>query len=107
MIPTLKKAAEADNHGVIQPTDVVFKGGKMVGYISVNAVPSIIGWMSTKECNVHDTKRWMDFWLAKARKLGGKMVFVPIPVNSPCFPFAERLGMTMLSEKNRLFIKAL
>lgn len=80
-------AAGLDGHGVLRPTHVVEKGGKVVGAIELNSVPIINVWMHTKDCTVRDTLRVKDFFENMAQ---GKMFILPCSSDSPYAPYLEK-----------------
>lgn len=87
----LTAAAKVDNHGVIAPTDVIWRGGKQIGFLSIGAVPTTWAWLSTTDFSARDTREVFNFMEAVARR-AAIGVYVPIPKSSPVHPHMDKLG---------------
>lgn len=55
LLDKLERFAKADSHGIVFPTHVMVKKDEITGYLSVNAVPNVGGWFSTKKMNPRDS----------------------------------------------------
>lgn len=104
MMQELERNATADNHFVLQATHVVKKHGEIVGYLSINAVPSIHLWMDTKKTDVKDSLVMERFFLNEAEKGGAKFVFVPCQSTSPYINVMERRDYKQVSY-DKMFVK--
>jgi hypothetical protein len=102
----LNLAASQDNHGVAAPTHVALKQGKIVGYLSINAVPTVLMWMNTKEIKVRDSLDVATFFENIIAGLGFKGCLIPMQNNSPIEPYMEKVGYVLASPDTTIYFKA-
>lgn len=86
----LVELAKQDNHAVIAPTYLVYKGEQVVGYIGT--VPSVLLWLDTQRTHIRDTVMVANFFENAMMANGGQIIGVPCMENSPIRPFLERGG---------------
>lgn len=104
----LTTLANADNHGVFFPTDVIWKGGKRVGWFSVGAVPLLMSWVSTKgEMRVRDTLQMYNTVECVQQRLGAPGILIPCYKESPFFSYFEKIGYTKCLDDCACFFKTL
>ena len=92
----LNAAARADNHIALFPTHAVWKGGKIVGYGSINATPMVNVWLSSKDLGPRDSVQLLGVAEALASNAGLSQIIMPCADSSPFFPMMEKLGFTRL-----------
>lgn len=103
-MPELTEAAKSDNHGVIAATHLVKKDGKVVGYVSFNAMPNVLIWMHSQRTNVRDALQVENFFETLAAPFGS--VCVPVPKTSPFHPLMTKKGYQDMGE-GTVFMKPL
>jgi len=89
-----KLIAEAadDKHVVHSATHIIFKNREIAGYLSVAAIPTVMGWFSTKKLKARDS---LNIITAVENQLvvgGAASVMTPMPETSPFHPHMEALG---------------
>lgn len=86
--------ALADNHGVFAPTHPVRKGGKLVGYFSINpkAVPIVFAWLSTKEVSPRDSFSLINVVENHVALAGANAICLPVPRSSPFYEVMLSMG---------------
>jgi len=99
--PRLEIAAARDKHGVAAPSHVMEKDGEIVGYLSINMVPTVLLWMDSKVVRVHDTIDIVNFYENFISAMGWKGFFLPVPTDSPLKPYVESAGYTPASPTGR------
>lgn len=101
----LEANAAADNHGVFLPTHVLEGDkGKIIGYFSAGAIPTVLTWMSTTEVGALDSVHTIGY--VKGLLSNFPMVMFPCDPKSPFNPYMEKLGMIKVAEvKMDLFVK--
>lgn len=87
----IAEAAE-DNHYVHSATHVMFKNREIAGYLSVAAIPTIMGWFSTKKLKARDSLNIMTAVENQLIVGGATSVMTPMPKTSPFHPHMEALG---------------
>lgn len=101
------KAAE-DNHAVIAPTHLVLKGEEVVGYVSINNLPMVLAWLSTKEMKARDSFSIINMSELLVQEQGWRSVCLPIDDTSPFLNVMPSIGYRTLSTgKVNLFVKEL
>ena len=85
----LKLAAE-DAHGVMYPTHVIRKEGKIVGYISICTTPLVNVWLDSKQVVARDSVQLLNT-LENVMRMTGRESYI-------IFPNMERLGYTPVAE---------
>lgn len=87
----LQVAAQEDGHAVLAPTHVLEKDGKIVGFLSVAAIPTVFMWMHTKETNMRDSlcvQNFLDNLVAQHNVA----YMMPCKQDSPFYEHMEKLG---------------
>lgn len=89
----LSELARSDSHDIFIPSDVVWKNGQPVGCFSVQMVPILAGYFSTKNMFARDSVVAVNIieQIVK-RTTGANKVFFPINHNSPFFKNMKTLG---------------
>lgn len=88
----LKQAAESDNHIPLWPTDVLVKGGEIIGCLSLAAMPIAHCWMHTKKASAFDSLKMIQ---AVDEKMRDRNVYSFVAVcsdNSPYYDVLPRFG---------------
>lgn len=96
--------AREDNHDVINPTDLVVKNGEIVGYMSINNSPIIVGHFSTKKMHARDSFTLVNIAEHVVHRLGNHNVIWPIGKDSPFHKYFVEMGYTKLANVD-LFVK--
>jgi hypothetical protein len=92
----LNQAAAADAHRVINPTHLMMKGGKIVGYLSIGALPVVHCWFDTKNPQVADSLKMIEHGETVCRTQGVRDYTVACAETSPFSQHMPRLGYTKL-----------
>ena len=105
-LETLIKNAKADEHsGVYFPTDVFVKGGEIVGYNSIGAVPMVLSWQHRKKMGPLDSALVLGNILGTTRQY--KHICIPCDPDSPYHKssFLTKAGFLEYSKPVILYIK--
>jgi hypothetical protein len=86
------EAATDDQHLVIAPTHAVVKGGKVIGYGSLGAVPMFFAWMHRRQATARDSFTAWQLAEAEMKRAGIQMVCMPCEAESPFAPFIQAKG---------------
>jgi hypothetical protein len=85
-LEAIKLIAQHDSHDVINPTDVIVKDGKIVGYMSVGATPIVIGNLSTRDLQARDSFNLIhQAECIVERCMRSRNVIFPIGLDSPFY----------------------
>lgn len=103
----VEQAAAADSHTLLSPTHAVKKDGKIIGYVSILAMPIVHAWMDRESATVRDTLATQAQIEAIVRDRGVNQYYMPCQENSPYFPVLRKLGMTDLGGSAHLFHRKL
>lgn len=90
-IPELQRLAAEDNHSVWAPTDIMVKNGKVVGYLSIGAIPFVTCWFDTHECLPRDSFQAINIGENIAERLGHKDILLAVDPNSPFVPVMQSM----------------
>lgn len=90
----LRDAAAKDGHAVTMPTHVVEKNGKIVGFVSLGAIPMVLTWQSTKDVSARDSLSLLSTVETILKMQGVQVWCMPCVENSPYRPFMEKFGYT-------------
>lgn len=99
--------ALADEHsGVYFPTDVFVKGGEIVGYNSIGAIPMVLSWQHRKKMGPLDSALVLGNILGATRQF--KHICLPCDPDSPYHKsgFLKKAGFTEYTKPVILYIKA-
>ena len=96
--------ASADQHAVVMPTHTVRKGGQIIGYLSLGALPTAFVWMDTKRAGPRDSYAVITFFENLLAPAGG--VLVPVLKTSPYYKFMEAAGYVSMGD-GTMFMKGL
>lgn len=99
----VKKAAEDNHAGVYYPTHVSVKDGKIVGYLSIGAVPMVLCWQSTKEVKAMDSVRLVAFMEGVLTQF--QSFAVPCDPESPYNKLLPKLGYIEYTKPVKLYLK--
>ncbi len=87
-------AAKADGaQGVFNATQVVVKNNEVVGYLSIDAVPTVLCWLHKTKMQARDSmfvKTFVENHVRNTCK--SNIVIFPCPRTSPLFPYLSKLG---------------
>jgi hypothetical protein len=85
-------AAQADNHAVLAPTHAVYGAeGRVVGYVSILALPMVHIWTDSKACSARDSLQLAQIDAIVSDR-GAAEYLIPCSETSPYFPLMERFG---------------
>jgi hypothetical protein len=87
-------AAKADGaQGVFNATQIILKDDEVVGYLSINAVPTILCWLHKTKMHASDSFIVKMFFENYVRNVcGSDIVILPCPQSSPLYPYMTKLG---------------
>ena len=105
-VQRLQQAAAADNHMVVAPTHIMMKGDEIVGYFSLNGLPTIRAWFDTKNKHAADSLKMIEHGETLVRETGAPLYCIGVAEDSPFLPHMERLGFTKLGTQT-VWIKQL
>lgn len=97
--------AKYDNHDVICPTDLILKDGKVVGYMSIGAVPMVVGNFSTQHLRARDSFNLIHIAEQRLELAGAPSVIFPIELGSPFHQLFPEMGYKKLATNIDIFIK--
>lgn len=90
-------AAHADNHALLAPTHAVRNGeGKIIGYVSITALPVVHVWMDSQAAGVRDSVAMLAQTEAILRDRSHGYYVMPCQESSPFFPLLAKAGFTDL-----------
>ena len=92
----LAAAAAADAHGVINPTHVMVKEGRIIGYLSIGGLPVVQCWFDSKNPHATDSLKMIEHGETVCRTQGIREYAVACAETSPFSKHMERLGYTKL-----------
>ena len=97
--------ASADGHAVYFPTHVLVKESRIVGYLSINALPLVLSWQDSKLMKPIDSLRELSF--LEGTLTNYKTFCVPCDPESPYFKsgFLEKAGYKLYGKPVHLFLK--
>lgn len=104
-LPVLKEMAKADNHAIIAPTHTIWKGSRIVGYLSIGVLPTVLVWMDTQLTKSRDSMMVVNFFENACRDRHATGLALPCHDSSPYKPFLEPLGYVYSGAK--LYLKGL
>lgn len=96
VLDALHVAAKADNHVVVSPTHVMVRGGQVVGYLSIGALPTVHCWFDSKHKHVLDSIKMIEHGETVGRERGLTSYAVACCEQSPFYAHMERLGYRKL-----------
>jgi hypothetical protein len=88
----LRSAAAADEHRVVAPTHTVMKDGEIIGYASINGLPTLHWWLDRTKGKARDSlmlNRQMDLLMLEA---GHPYYVAAVGKCSPYVPHLPKLG---------------
>lgn len=95
--------AQNDGHGVYFPTHVIVKDKKIVGYLSLGAIPLVLSWQSTKEMGPLDSVQELGF--IEGSLQNSPWVCIPCDPESPYMRFLPKMGYTQYTKPVILWVK--
>lgn len=101
------KAAQADAHGSYGLTDIIYKGGEIIGHLSLNGMPLVLPWMHSDKCKARDALYIMNFYENILKRSGMKGFAMPCVDGSPLQPYLERLGYKKMTKSVTMYLKEL
>ena len=105
-IKRLVEAAAEDNVHVIRATNIIERGDKVIGYLSIANMPSVHMWFSKQHATKRDYLTAMAFFEGSLADKGVQDFWLPVESTSGLFPFVEKLGYTK-SNFDNVFVKQL
>lgn len=105
-VARLSEAARQDNHMVVAPTHIVDLGGEMIGYLSINGLPTVRAWFDSRHKNVLRSKRMIEDGELIVREQGHPAYIIGVSPQSPFLPHMAGLGFERLGDQV-VFIKKL
>jgi hypothetical protein len=104
-VENIAELAKVEDHGVLEPTHIVYNDTAVAGCLSVGSIPMMLAWIG-KANSAFDSKKIVDTVENSLRFSGCRYLAIPCGPLSPFFPLMEKAGYTKVYE-NTLFIKAL
>jgi hypothetical protein len=95
-LDAVQAAATRDDHVVLAPTHVVVRGGDIVGYGSLAAVPMLHVWLDSQRVKARESAMLLNMAEGILSAQGLRNVIVPCDPRSPFHPYMEKLGYTRL-----------
>lgn len=93
----LNDQAAADNHHVvIAPTHLMMKGDEIVGYLSLNGLPTVQAWFDSHHKHAADSLKMIEHGETVFREAGVRMYAICCAEESPFTPHMDRLGFKKL-----------
>lgn len=105
-IEALTAAAMADHHRVVAPTHVMDLGGEILGYLSINGLPTVRAWFDSRQKNALQSLKMIEHGETIVRELGHPAFIIGVSPQSPFLPHMGRLGFEQLGTQI-VFIKRL
>lgn len=93
-----------DNATIIRATDMVVKGGKVIGYLSIADVPTVLMWFDREHTTPHDYLTCASYWEGVMNRSGIVDYFLPCESTSELINFIPRLGHVK-TNYDHVFIK--
>ena len=90
--PGLREAARFEKHGVLAPSHVVERDGRLVGYASLNRLPLLTGWLSDEEVSQAEGREIIAQLEAEARAAGLTELFFPCTPDCRFLPDMAAMG---------------
>ena len=100
----LSRNAAEDGHAVYFPTHVLEKDGRIVGYLSLNAVPLVLSWQDSKRMGPVDSVEEIGF--IKGALSNFRYICIPCDPKSPYMTFLPKAGFQEYTVPVKLFIKS-
>lgn len=92
LLKKLITEAADDGHVVHSATHIIFKNQEIAGYLSVAAIPTVMGWFSTKKLKARDSLNIITAVENQVIIGGAISMMTPMPQSSPFHPHMEALG---------------
>lgn len=92
----LQRAAAADQHPVIAPTHVMMKGAEIIGYLSLNGLPTVQAWFDSGHKHAADSLKLIEHGETILREQGVRSYAICCAETSPFNPHMNRLGFKLL-----------
>lgn len=96
VLDELRRLAAEDSHMVLQPTHVMVKGEQIIGYLSLNGLPTIHAWFDSHHKHALDSIKMIEHGETILRHQGLRTVAVACAEQSPFTPHLARLGFHKL-----------
>ena len=98
----LWESAKEDSHIVIAPTQVVVKGGHIVGYASIGAIPMVHVWLDSRHVFARESVGLLEVTERIIRPRAGAYI-MPCSEQSPFYKYMPKLGFTVLGNASLNF----
>ena len=92
----LHEAAGEDNHTVLSPTHIMVRDGKLIGYLSLNGLPTVHAWFDSGHKHALDSLKMIEHGETIFRQQGVRNFAVACAEQSPFAPHMERMGFKKL-----------
>ena len=96
VLADLSALAAADNHAVLNPTHVMLKDGQIIGYLSLDGLPTVHCWFDSKNKHAADSIKMIDHGQTAFGERGIRDFTVACAEESPFTPHMARLGFERL-----------
>jgi len=100
----LLEAAHKDGHEVYLPTHVYVKEGRIVGYLSINMLPTVLSWQSSEDMGPSDSLEAIGY--IKGSLQNFKYLCIPCDPDSPYMKFLPKCGFKKYTKPVELWIKS-
>lgn len=91
---------------LFRATDIIERGGKVIGFLGIGAVPAVHVWMNKEHAKMRDHLQVLSYIEGTLARQGVVDFFLPVESTSSLYPFIERGGYIKAHE-GTLFIKRL
>jgi len=102
-MPALQDMALSDKHGVWFPTHVQIKGGELIGYLSMAAVPTVFSWQHTTKYSPLNSTQCIGY--IEGSLQNAPAICIPCDPESPYMKFLPQHGYQAYSKPVVLFFK--
>jgi hypothetical protein len=95
--------ASNDGHGVYYPTHVIVKENRIVGYLSLNAIPLVLSWQDSKLMGPLDSVQELGY--IEGSLQNAPRICIPCDPDSPYMKFLPKMGYKAYTKPVILFVK--
>jgi hypothetical protein len=104
-LKALVEAAAGDNHVPLFPTHLVWRGGEIVGYLSLLNTPVVNYWSHSQKMRGRESLEFIR-WAEAMAACQVPQIIVPCAVDSPFFKLMPEMGYTLVGH-TAFFVKKL
>lgn len=101
-IAQLQEAARRDDHYVLAPTHVIRKNGEIVGYWSIDGMPTVHLWHDSQALTARDSVVLNEALNQQIAGMGHNRFVCMCATHSPYYPHIAKLGFKEIFQSNLL-----